>query len=87
MHCFVFTFIIETVIETDLSDHHKLIATFFKLHFTRLDPKIVYYSNLKRFDKNSFLNNLKDTNFDLSFFWPVHSHSPFGACASYCRAK
>ena len=30
------------VIETGLSDHHKLLATFVKSHFTRLNPKTVY---------------------------------------------
>ena len=55
-----------TVIETGLSDHHKLIATFVKSHFTRLSPKTVYYRNFKNFDEDFFLNNLKETNFQLS---------------------
>ena len=52
--------------ETGLSDHHKLIATFVKSHFTKLNPKTVYYRNFKNFDENSFLNDLRETNFDLS---------------------
>ena len=55
-----------SVIETGISDHHKLIATFFKSHFTRLNPKTVYYRNFKNFDENCFLNDLKETNFELS---------------------
>ena len=55
-----------SVIETGLSHHHKLIATFVKPHFTRLNPKTVYYWNFKNFDENSFLNDLKETNFELS---------------------
>ena len=27
------------IIETGLSDHHKLIASFFRIHFARLPPK------------------------------------------------
>ena len=33
--------------ETGLSDFHKLVSTFFKSHYTRLKPKIVYYRNYK----------------------------------------
>ena len=55
-----------SVIETGISDHHKLIATFFKSHFTRLNPKTLYYRNFKNFDdENSFLNDLKEKNFEL----------------------
>ena len=40
--------------ETGLSDHHKLIATFVKSHFTKLNPKTVYYRNFKNFKRNKF---------------------------------
>ena len=53
-----------SVIENGLSDHHKLIATFVKSHFTRLNPKTVYYKNFKIFGENFFLNNLKETNIE-----------------------
>ena len=33
--------------ETALSDFHKLVSTFFKSHYSRLKPKIVYYRNYK----------------------------------------
>ena len=52
--------------ETGLSDHPKFIATFVKSHFTKLNPKTVYYRDFKNFDENSFLNDLRETNFDLS---------------------
>ena len=56
-----FSFQSSSVIETGISDHNKLIATFFKSHFTRLIPKTVYYRNFKNFDdENSFLNDLKE---------------------------
>ena len=54
-----------SVIEIGLSDYHKLIPTFVKSHFTRLSPKAVYYRNFKNFDENSFLNDLKETSFEL----------------------
>ena len=34
-----------SVIKADLSEHHKPTATFSKSHFTRLNPKTVYYRN------------------------------------------
>ena len=55
-----------SAIKTSLSDHHKRIATLAKSHFTRLNPKTVYYRNFENFDENSFLNDLRETNFDLS---------------------
>ena len=37
-----------------------------KSHFTKLNSNTVYYRNFKNFDKNPFLNDLRETNFDLS---------------------
>ena len=37
------------VSETSLSDYHKMITPFFKLHFSRLRPKLITYRNYKRF--------------------------------------
>ena len=31
-----------SIIETGVSDYHKFVGTFFKLHFSRLLPKTVY---------------------------------------------
>ena len=45
------------VTETGLSGYHKMITTFFKLHFSRLRPKVITYRNYKK-----FLNDLKETN-------------------------
>ena len=39
-----------------------MITTFFKLHFSRLRPKLVTYSNYKMFHEEKFLNDLKETN-------------------------
>ena len=42
-----------------MSDYHKLISTFFKSHLTRLIPKVITYTNYKKFDENVFLNDLQ----------------------------
>ena len=52
-------------IETGLSDHHKLICTFFKSCYDRLKPKIVYYRNYKKFNEANFLNDVKNCDFSL----------------------
>ena len=42
--------------ETGLSDYHKMITTFFKLHC------IAIYRNYKKFHQEKFLNDLKESN-------------------------
>ena len=49
------------VTETGLSDYHKMITTFFKLHFSRLRPEVITYANYKKFHEEKFLNDLKET--------------------------
>ena len=44
------------------SDYHKMITTFFKLHFSRLRPKVITCRNYKKFHEEKFLNDLKETN-------------------------
>ena len=51
------------VTETGISDYHKLVSTFFKSHYSRLEPKVSYYRNYKNFDEQRFLNDLENTNF------------------------
>ena len=50
------------VSEPSLSDHHKMITTFFKLHFSRPRLKVITYRNYKKFDEEKFLNDLKEMN-------------------------
>ena len=52
-------------IKTGLSNHHKLICTFFKSCYNRLKPKIVYYRNYKKFDEANFPYDVKNCNFSL----------------------
>ena len=48
--------------ETGISDYHKLISTFFKSHYTRLKPKMIYYRNYKNFNEELFLKDLENSN-------------------------
>ena len=48
--------------ETSFSDHHKMITTFFKLHFSRPRLKVITYRNYKKFDEENFLNDLQEMN-------------------------
>ena len=49
-----------SVLETGISDHHKLIATLFRSKFTHLPPKKVKYRDYKKFDNYSFLHELEE---------------------------
>ena len=37
-----------------LSDYHKMITAFLKLHFSRLRPKVITYRNYIKFDEKNF---------------------------------
>ena len=50
------------VIETGLSDFHKLISTFLRSQFSRLTPKAIYYRNYKKVNEQKFLEDVKNTN-------------------------
>ena len=47
------------ITKTGVSDHHKLITSFFISHFERTPPKLVEYRNWKKFDRTDFLRDLK----------------------------
>ena len=53
-----------TTIETGLSDHHKLIISFFRTTFQKLNPKKIVYREMKHFNKDVFLNDIKSLPFD-----------------------
>ena len=79
------------VCETALSDYHEMITTFFKLHFSRLRPKVITYRNYKKFHEEKFLSGLKETNTIMNekdpnqnyqsltktFLTIVNKHAPF----------
>ena len=54
------SFQMTSVIETGISDHHKLTTTFFRSHFQRLPPKNIIYRDCKIFDENQFLRDIND---------------------------
>ena len=47
-----------SLIETGLSDCHKMIVSVFRAFFKRLPAKVIEYRNYKTFDQNEFLRNL-----------------------------
>ena len=46
------------IFETGLSDHHKLILSFFRSCFSRIPPKTIQYRKYKTFKESSFLYEL-----------------------------
>ena len=46
------------IFETGLSDHHKLILSFFRSYFSRIPPKTIQYRKYKTFKESSFLYEL-----------------------------
>ena len=47
-----------SLIETGLSDCHKMIVSVFRAFFKRLPAKVIEYRNYKTFDQNEFSRNL-----------------------------
>ena len=47
------------VIETGLSDFHKMVVTVMKTTYRKLEPRIVYYRDFKYFCNNSFKESLQ----------------------------
>ena len=52
------SFMNTNVFETGISDHHKIISTIMKLHFTRESPKAKYYRDYRKFDIDCFSSEL-----------------------------
>ena len=49
------SFIKAGVIETGLSDHHKLVTIVMKMHFPKSKPSIITYRSYKKFDNKKFI--------------------------------
>ena len=49
------------VIETGLSDFHKMIVAVMKATFQKLDPKIMHYRAYRKYDNYSFRQDLLST--------------------------
>ena len=52
------SFMKTNIFETGISDHHKMISTIMKLHFTRESPKTKYYRDYRKFDIDYFSSEL-----------------------------
>ena len=48
------------VIETGLSDFHRMTVSVLKMHFRKLPPKVITYRNFSNYDNASFINSLSD---------------------------
>ena len=55
------------VVETGLSDHHKLIGSFLRSKFKKLPPKNIHYRNYKHFNETVFLEELAAIDFNRLF--------------------
>ena len=47
-----------SIFKTGISDLHKLILSFFRSYFTRIQPKTIEYRKYATFDKGKFLHDL-----------------------------
>ena len=47
-----------SIFETGISDHHKLILSFFRSYLMRIPPKTIEYRKYKTSDKSKFLHDL-----------------------------
>ena len=55
------------VIETGLTDFHKMTITLLKMQFRKLEPKVVSYKNYQIFSNNIFLKSLNNELSKYSF--------------------
>ena len=46
------------VIETGLSDFHKMNVSVLKMHFRKLPPKVISYTDFKKFENERFMDSL-----------------------------
>ena len=47
------------MIETELSEFHKMIVAVMKMHFPKMKPQVVSYQKYKEFHNKTFLDSLK----------------------------
>ena len=48
-----------TVIETGLSDFHKMKVAVMKMHFPKMKPRLIRYLKYKNFNNDAFVNILR----------------------------
>ena len=47
------------MIETELSDFHKVIVPVMKMHFPKMKPRVIRYRKYKTFNNDAFVNTLR----------------------------
>ena len=47
-----------SVLQTGLSDSHKMILTVTRVYFAKQNPKVVYYRDCKKFSNDLFRNDI-----------------------------
>ena len=53
-----------SVIETGISDHHKMVLTFLKSHFQKLPPKVISYRSLRKVNETAFIADVNNINYN-----------------------
>ena len=51
--------LLTSVIETGLSDFHKMIVAVMKIHFSKMKPRVVRYRKYKTFNNDAFVDTLR----------------------------
>ena len=69
------------VVETGLSDYHRMISTFFKACSSKLKTKVICYRSYKKFNESDFLCSLIkiNQNYNLltdKFLGLANKHAP-----------
>ena len=74
------------VIETGLSDHHKLILTVLKSYYAKPDAKTITYRDYKKFSEEDFRSDLEEQlsqinllnclNFEDTYLSVLNKHAP-----------
>ena len=60
-----------TVFENSIFDFHKMVLTVIKSRYIRAKPRVIFYRDYKKIDRNKFCSNL-EINFTLLHHSPQH---------------
>ena len=68
------------IIETGLSDFHRMTISVLKMHFRKVPPKVINYSDFKKFDNERFTNSLHYTLSEEQFDYSKNPDKFFETC-------
>ena len=68
------------IIETGLSDFHRMTISVLKMHFRKLPPKVINYRNFKKIDNERFMNSLHYTLSEEQFDYSKNPDKFFETC-------